>query len=344
MRSHQLPPTSVLVVDDDEMTRRATVQLLRANHYEVSEASSGEECIQSSCADRPDIILLDVVMPDEDGYDTCSHLLKEIGHGESMVAMFSSYKQGEEDRTRGFEAGADDYILKPIGNREFLARIRALERVQQGRTGLREKARLQESLMRQMHHRIKNNLTIIESLIDLKSADLGDRPSAQLLDDLRRRIHSIEALHECLYRTGDVSEVDVRLYFEDLATNLAGLFRTEDRNIPLLVDVPSIRINMDTALPVGMVVTELVTNAARFAFPGQRTGRVRISMTLGEKRATLTVDDDGIGLPLEFDPAKSPTLGLKLVLALAEQLGSKLELLPGKGTAIRFDFPLKVKE
>jgi two-component sensor histidine kinase len=97
---------------------------------------------------------------------------------------------------------------------------------------------------------------------------------------------------------------------------------------------------MDTALPVGMIVTELVTNAIRFAFPGQGTGRVRISLEVLGKRATLTVDDDGIGLPLEFDPTKSPTLGFKLVLALAEQLGSKLELLPGSGTAIRFDFPL----
>jgi len=341
MRSYQLPQTSVLVVDDDEMTRKATVKLLRANHYDVSEASSGEECIQSSCADRPDIILVDVVMPDVDGFETVSRLLKEIGHGESMVAMFSSYKHGEEYRTRGFEAGADDYILKPIGNREFLARIRALERVQQGRAGLREKVRLQESLMRQMHHRIKNNLTIIESLIDLKSADLADHASALLMEDLRRRIHSIEALHECLYRTGDVSEVDVRLYLEDLAANLSILFRTDKRDIPILVDVPSIRIGMDTALPVGMVVTELVTNAARFAFPDQRTGRVRISLAVAEKRAVLTVEDDGIGLPLEFDPAKSSTLGFKLVLALAEQLGSKLELLPVDGTAIRFDFPLR---
>jgi len=341
MRSHQLPPTSILVVDDDEMTRKATVKLLKDNHYEVSEARSGQECIQSSCADKPDIILIDVVMPDEDGFETCTRLINEMGHGESMVAMFSSFKQGEEDRTRGFEAGADDYILKPIGNREFLARIRALERVQQGRVGLREKVRLQESLMRQMHHRIKNNLTIIESLIDLKSADLGDCPSALLLDDLRRRIHSIEALHECLYRTGDVSEVDVRLYLEDLAANLSSLFRSDDRNIPILVDVPSIRIGMDTALPVGMVVTELVTNAARFAFPDQRTGRVRISLAVAEKRAILTVDDDGIGLPMAFDPTKSPTLGFKLVLALAEQLGSRLELLPGRGTAIRFDFPLR---
>ncbi len=344
MRSHQLPPTSILVVDDDEMTRKATVSLLKANNYEVSEASSGKECIESSCADRPDIILVDVVMPDEDGFETVARLLKEIGHGESMVAMFSSYKQGEEDRTKGYEAGADDYILKPIGNKEFLARIRALERIQLGRSGLREKARLQETLMRQMHHRIKNNLTIIESLIDLKSADLADRPSALLLDDLRRRIHSIEALHECLYRTGDASEVDARLYLEELANNLASLFRKDGKDIPLIVDVPSIRVEMDLALPIGMVVTELVTNAARFAFPGQRTGRVRIFMTLGEIRATLTVEDDGIGLPLEFDPAKSPTLGLKLVLALAEQLGSKLELLPGNGTSIRFDFPLKSKE
>jgi two-component sensor histidine kinase len=340
MRSHQHPPTSILVVDDDEMTRTATVKLLKANHYEVSEARSGEECIQSSCADKPDIILLDVVMPDEDGFETCKRLINEIGQGESMVAMFSSFKQGEEDRARGFEAGADEYILKPIGNREFLARIRALERVQQGRVGLREKARLQESLMRQMHHRIKNNLTIIESLIDLKSADLVDNSSAQLMEDLRRRIHSIEALHDCLYRTGDVSEVDVRLYLEDLAANLSSLFHTDGRTTPILVDVPSIRIAMDTALPVGMIVTELVTNAIRFAFPGQRTGRVRISLEVLGKRATLTVDDDGIGLPLEFDPTKSPTLGFKLVLALAEQLGSKLELLPGSGTAIRFDFPL----
>jgi two-component sensor histidine kinase len=341
MRSHQHPPTSILVVDDDEMTRTATVKLLKANHYEVSEARSGEECIQSSCADKPDIILLDVVMPDEDGFETCKRLINEIGQGESMVAMFSSFKQGEEDRARGFEAGADEYILKPIGNREFLARIRALERVQQGRVGLREKARLQESLMRQMHHRIKNNLTIIESLIDLKSADLVDNSSAQLMEDLRRRIHSIEALHDCLYRTGDVSEVDVRLYLEDLAANLSSLFHTDGRTTPILVDFPSIRIAMDTALPVGMIVTELVTNAIRFAFPGQRTGRVRISLEVLGKRATLTVDDDGIGLPLEFDPTKSPTLGFKLVLALAEQLGSKLELLPGSGTIIRFDFPLQ---
>jgi len=343
MRSLQLPQTSILVVDDDEMTRKATVQLLRANNYDVSEASSGEECIQSSCADRPDIILVDVVMPDEDGFDTVSRLLKEIGHGESMVAMFSSFKQGETDRTRGFESGADDYILKPIGNREFLARIRALERIQQGKKGLREKARLQESLMRQMHHRIKNNLTIIESLIDLKSAELSDGHSVLMLDDLRRRIHSIEALHECLYRTGDVSEVDARLYLEDIAANLASLFQSNDRKIPILIEVPSMCLEMDVALPIGMVVTELVTNAARYAFPDQRSGRIRISMTLGDQRATLTVEDDGIGLPMEFDPVKSPTLGLKLVLALAEQLGSKLELLPGNGTAIRFDFPLNAK-
>jgi len=193
-----------------------------------------------------------------------------------------------------------------------------------------------ELLLRELNHRVKNNLQVINSLLNLQARSIKDEEVRAILQESHSRIKSIAMVHEKLYGSSDFSRIDMNEYFNSLLRSIAHSFNvTEDTvSMKVMADV-GIWFNMDMAVHCGLIVNELVTNAFKYAFPDNRKGEICVELKAGKNNTyELVVRDNGIGLPKDFDLKSSQTLGLELVNILARQLG-EVKLLRTGGTVFK---------
>jgi two-component sensor histidine kinase len=195
-----------------------------------------------------------------------------------------------------------------------------------------------ELLLREVHHRVKNNLQIISSLLSLQASQSRDPRIVAMLRESQGRVRAIATIHEKLQQSGSVARVDLAEYIRGVASQLFSSYGGAGR-ILLLMDIEPLELALDTAIPCGLIVNELVSNALKHAFEDGRHGEIRIEMgRMEDGRLRLLVADNGIGLP-EPGLVREGSLGLELVKALAEQLGGTLEVTrdaPGATFTIRF--------
>ncbi|MFH1571760.1 MAG: histidine kinase dimerization/phosphoacceptor domain -containing protein, partial [Gemmatimonadota bacterium] len=187
--------------------------------------------------------------------------------------------------------------------------------------------RHKEILLREVHHRVKNNLQIVASLLALQAGQTSDAGARRLFDDCRNRVGSIALIHEQLYRAHDLAHVDLREYVRTLAEQIFRSYGVAPRAVQLVLEVEVGHLDVEQAIPCGLIVNELVSNALKYGFPGGRRGRVGIGLRRGDDdQLCLRVWDDGVGFPEEADLGASPSLGLRLVDSLVHQLGGHLDL------------------
>jgi PAS domain S-box-containing protein len=214
----------------------------------------------------------------------------------------------------------------------------ALELVQ---SSLREK----EVLLQEIHHRVKNNLQVISSLINMQVRKVLDDSSRNALTECQTRVEAIALIHEKLYQSKDYSRVPFSEYTKSLAANIFHATGVSPASITLHMEVETLSLTVDKAIPCGLILNELITNALKHAFPNERLGTVRVELRrVGDRELMLSVSDDGIGMPDGFDPAKSISLGVQLVSTLVEQLEGQLEVVRQQGTTIRIRFPIEAQE
>jgi PAS domain S-box-containing protein len=202
------------------------------------------------------------------------------------------------------------------------------------KNSLREK----ELLLKEIHHRVKNNLQITSSLLRLQAGKVADIGVRQLLRESQDRIRSMALVHDMLYRSQDLARVDFPEYARTLVIQLFRSYNASGR-IRSVVELEPIVFGVDIAVPCGLIINELVANALKHAFPGDRQGEVRVRMTAAPDRYTLSVRDDGVGLPPRLDYLHTDTLGLQLVRMLTEQIGGHLHLDTRSQTEFVIQFP-----
>jgi two-component sensor histidine kinase len=212
---------------------------------------------------------------------------------------------------------------------------------------LREK----EVLLREVHHRTKNNMQVINSLLNLQSKQIPDRKYHEMFRDSQNRIKSMSLIHEKLYRSADLGHIDFNDYIKSLAKNLFNTYGTPRLRVSLKTDIENVTLDIDAAIPCGLIINELISNSLKHAFPSDREGEIRISFTQtpldGTNEYILTINDNGIGIPDNIDIKQSKSLGLQLVTSLAEhQLQGTIDLDRDKGTkfSIRFMQPVQKAE
>ena len=193
-------------------------------------------------------------------------------------------------------------------------------------------------LLREIHHRVKNNLQVVTSLFDLQASRSQNAGVQAMLRECRNRVRSMSVIHESLYRAHDLSRVDFRRYVTQLAEELLRSFGATTR-VALQIDMDDDVLDVDQAIPCGLIVNELLSNALKYAYPDEVRGRLIVQVTMAEK-LTLRVADDGVGLPPELDIAESPSLGLRLVHSLVGQLRGHIEVHRTDGTAFVVTFPV----
>lgn len=217
----------------------------------------------------------------------------------------------------------------------------AADRLEAQEAALRAALERSELLMAEVHHRVKNNLQIISSLLNLQGARIAEPAARAEFEAARDRVRALATLHRHLYMHPDHEAIDLGAFIEELAGQIfqASGERPGER-IVLSVRAPSLRISSDQAVPLALVITEAVTNALAYAFPGGRRGRLEVTLTTEGDRARLSVHDDGVGGGLDR-AADRRGLGNQLVRALARQLGGELRAETGAGTMVTLDFPLR---
>jgi two-component sensor histidine kinase/DNA-binding NarL/FixJ family response regulator len=201
---------------------------------------------------------------------------------------------------------------------------------------LREK----EVLLKEIHHRVKNNLQIISSLLRLQSQTGQDSRTIDILQQCRSRVQSMALVHELLYQSKDMTSIGFRDYLSTLARNLLSTY--QNASVNLEIDVQDVNIDLDTAIPAGLIAAELITNALKYAFNEGRPGRLLVRFASeGDGLGRLTIEDNGPGIPSDVTPERSPTLGLRIVSTLCQQLEGRMDRqqTQGGGASFQLVFP-----
>jgi len=202
-----------------------------------------------------------------------------------------------------------------------------------------------EILVREVHHRVKNNLQVMSSLISFQQDGISDASAKKALQEAQNRILSMAYIHEDLYQSKNLAMVDLPAYVNKLVSNLVNLFGAEHK-IKLQIEVKPLETSVDVAIPCGLIINELVSNALKYAYVGRKRGVLTIRLEENQDRELpyqyhLAVIDDGVGMPANWDENSSKTLGLQLVNILVSQMKGSLKMVREKGTAFHIYFSEK---
>ena len=228
-----------------------------------------------------------------------------------------------------------DYQGKPAIQGSILdvtERRKAEDRLQ---ASLREK----EILLQEIHHRVKNNMQVISSLLNLQSKHLSDPVAVEMFQECQHRIRTMALVHESLYKSSDLSKIEFGSYLRSLASHLLHFNEVDTRRIRMETALEEVYLDIQTAIPTGLIANELLSNAMKHAFPGKRSGTIELALRpLPEGSCLLSVKDDGIGFPEGIDIRKTESLGLQIVSSLIDQVDGRLEILRENGTEFRIVF------
>jgi len=223
--------------------------------------------------------------------------------------------------------------------KDITERKRAEEQI---KASLKEK----EVLLKEIHHRVKNNLQIISSLLHLQSRYIKDKQDLKAFKDSQNRVRSMALVHEKLYQSQDLARIDLAEYIRNLTTDLFRSYGVKSATIKLKINVGEVLLGIDTAIPCGLIINELVSNSLKHAFPAGREGEICIDLhSDNDDKFVLIVRDNGVGFPKDLDFRNTESFGLRLVRTLTDQLEGNIELDSNGGTTFKITFPeLKYRE
>lgn len=251
------------------------------------------------------------------------------------LEMRACHKKGKE-----FPIVTSISTMYNKGELYFLCFIGDITKRKQAQNKLQQSLREKEVLLKEIHHRVKNNLQVITSLLSLQSSFINDPFISDIFKKSQYRINSMGMVHEMLYQSKDLSKIDYKEYLERLTGSLKSAMISTAQNIEVRLMLPVVYLNVDTAIPLSLIINELLTNAFKYAFVGQENGQIMVDLEiLAYPAFALRLEDNGVGYSLEAAKEKTPSLGLLLVRKLAVQLEGSIERLPTqKGTAYRLLF------
>jgi PAS domain S-box-containing protein len=283
---------------------------------------------------------LDILLPEGLAALHRKHI-ETFGHSPVLSRRMSERSKVAGRRKDGTEFPAEASIAKVVvdGRNIFTVLMRDTTERMLVEDRLRASLREKEVLVKEIHHRVKNNLQVVSSLLGLQARSVADPLTRRKFEESQSRIQSLAMLHEGLYLSDNFVEVDVSDYIPRMAEPLFQSFAVGDR-VHIRFGLDALRLHMDTAMPCGLIITELLSNSLKYAFPEGRCGEIAIEMRVARAGSVrLVVTDDGVGMPAGFDWRRGSTLGLRLVRALAEQLSAGVVLVANPGVSFAFDFP-----
>ena len=193
-------------------------------------------------------------------------------------------------------------------------------------------------MLRELHHRVKNNLQIVMSLLNSQSAYIDNEPALTAIHESQNRVHAMSLIHQKLYSSENVSSIDMSAYIRELVSYLRDNFKTGQR-IRFEFDVEPIEMDVNQAVPLGLILNEAITNAIKYAFPDGRDGKISISLSNTiPHHYLLCISDNGIGIPPKFKNKRPGSLGMSLMKGLSEDLDGSFSIENNNGTTIKTSF------
>jgi two-component sensor histidine kinase len=327
----------VLIVDDDRQNLYLLKNMLESIGYEAEPAFSGAEALEK-LNPSTDLVLLDVMMPGMDGFETAARIRNTPGYEDIPIIMVTIL-DSKEDRLRSVRSGANDFISKPIDILELRVRVASLLKMKDAQDRIKASLREKDLLLREIHHRVKNNLAIVSSLLRLQSRYAADEFHKKMFMDAENRIRSMAVAHEKLYQTDNLGTLKMGEYVGSLVDHLAVSSKTLGTRIALHKIVDDLSLNMETVIPLGIILTEVVLNSLQHGFPEGREGEIAISLlAAGDQGFELIVKDNGVGIPEDFDIANPKSFGLRLVNVFSRQMNGTVQINNSDGTEFRIQF------
>ena len=324
-------PVRILYIDDDAGLRRLAVRTLARLGYAVTAAESGAEGVALAQAETFDLVAVDHYMPGMDGLETLKRL-RALPAAPPIVYVTGS----EEGRiaVAALKAGAADYVVKTVGADFFDLLASAFGQVLARSALERDKAAAEDqlrasnarlaALLSEVNHRVANSLQLVSAMVGMQASALDNAGARAALEDTQRRIAAIAQVHRRLYTADDVEQVDMREYLGALVEELGETWSTENAQRILSLAAEPIRLPTDRAVSLGVIVTELVSNACKYAYP-EKSGEVRVGLARdGDGHFILSVEDDGVGMVAGATP-RGTGLGTKLIRAMAQSLQTIVE-------------------
>lgn len=321
---------SILYIDDDAGLRRLAQRALTRRGYRVTLAGDGAAGLALARTERFDLVAVDHYMPGMDGLETLQQL-RALPEPPSVVYVTGS----EEGRIAiaALRAGAADYVVKTVGEDFFDLLAAAFEQVRARDVLERQKlvvedqlrasnARL-EALLSEVNHRVANSLQLVSAILRMQSNAIEDDAARLAIEDSQRRITAIAQVHRRLYTAGDVEGVDMCEYLTALVDELRATWSSDEAPRALTLAAEPIRLATDRAVSLGVIVTELVSNACKYAYP-TGSGEVRVALRRDGDGFALAVEDDGVGMAPDAAP-RGTGVGTKLIRAMAQSLQTIIE-------------------
>jgi two-component sensor histidine kinase len=322
----------ILYIDDDAALARLVQRALARRGYEVEHAPSAEAGLARLRAGGIDVIALDHFLPTGTGLDFLE-ALQTLPTPPALPPVV--YVTGAADATvavAALKTGATDYVLKTVGD-EFLellgtaidqaiAKARLQRERDQAERDVRDARDRAELLLHEVNHRVANSLALVAALVAMQAKSASEPSVRSALGEIQGRISAIAGVHRRLYTSQDVRSVEISEYLASLLHELEATHKEAGHSSAVQLSAERANVPTDKAVSIGMLVTELVTNAFKYAYPSEPGGEIRVLLHQGDAgKIKLTVEDDGIGWKGE-GPAKGTGMGSRIIEALARGLGS----------------------
>lgn len=344
--SAMAPRPRLLYIDDDEAFARLLSRNLDRLGFDVVHAGDGTTGYEYVSNEKFDVVALDHYMPGLSGEQTLARI---IALPEPPPVVYVTASDECQVAVSALKSGASDYVIKDMGSGffELLAAIlwqaigsAGLKQAKQAAQAEAEAARHRaELLLREVNHRVANSLTLVVSMAHLQAGSMPMGEAREVMEDFATRVYAIAQVHKRLYTSQDISTVDLESYLAPLVRDLHQSVSSKYAITHITFECDPVSVNIDRAISIGVIMSELITNAGKYAYPGKRSGEVRVRVTAQNGRATLAVEDDGVGLTDEAP--KGTGLGSQMVTALAGSLEGTLEHCPHEaGHRVELSFPV----
>ncbi|MGF9757048.1 histidine kinase dimerization/phosphoacceptor domain -containing protein [Microvirga sp. 0TCS3.31] len=325
----------ILFVDDDPDTRALAIRAVAqefpdADIREAADLSGLDDLLREQA---PDILVTDFDLRWSDGIAVFDRV--KAVNPFCCTVMFTG-TGNEELAVRVLKHGFDDYVVK--GSKQLRRLATAVRSAYDRRRELLELGENRDLVLKELYHRLHNNLQIVISLLRMTEKAITNASDREQLADLQRRIQALSALQEEFYRSEDFRRVDFAAFLERISGSLADL---AGGRIRLALRLEALELPVDLAVPFGLIANEVLTNALKHAYPDDRTGQLSVTLDATADRAVLTIADDGAGYPEDLDPSVAAGVGMRLIRRLADQIDGEVRFERGEtGALCRISVPL----
>jgi two-component sensor histidine kinase len=335
---------SIMIVEDETIVALDIKNMVISLGYQVvAMAHDSDQAIQQAGIKKPDLILMDMKLGENfEGVEAAQYIRDEF----DIPVIFVTGYTDETILKRAMVSVPFGYVTKPFEKRQLHSSIEMAlfkhdmeQKLRKSEQQLKESLKEKETLLREMHHRVKNNLQVISSLLNLQADHIDDPMAYEMLRESRNRVYSISLIHEALYKSPDFEKVDFCDYIRNLTANLFSSFGARAGKIHLIYKLQEAFLKIETAIPCGLIINELVSNALKYAFNKDQEGSITVEFRPDGENFIIAVSDNGKGLPDSIDIQNSGSTGMELVTSLTQQLGGTIVVDRTLGTSFTMNFP-----